>query len=1095
MVMTVLIANRGEIAIRIARSAAEMGLQTVAVCAADEVAASHVHRADRIHLLAGEGVAPYLDIAQLVSAARQTGCDALHPGYGLLSENPDLARACAAAGITFIGPEAEVLRRFGDKAAARALAAELGVPVLPGSDGAADLAAAREFMEALGPGAAVMVKAVAGGGGRGMRPVFALTELEAAFARCTSESQKAFGNGALYVEQFFPAARHIEVQVIGDGTGAVSHLWERDCSLQRQRQKLVEIAPAPDLAPALRQQLLDAACRMAAAVKYRGVGTFEFLVNVGDAPAGLPFVFIEANARLQVEHTVTEEILGLDLVRLQFELAAGRSLDELGLRQPQVPQPRGMAVQLRINSETLLADGSLWPGGGVVGSFDLAAGPGIRVDTAAHGGYAVHPAFDSLLAKLIVSIAASDPAALLRKAQRAVRECHITGVAHNLPLLQALLGHPDVLAGKWHTRLIEQTLPALLAAGATAGRPLHGGAAALTAPGGWAGMADPDAVTAPLAGRVVMYGCAAGDLVPRGQVVAVLESMKMEHEVRAPHAGRVRGLLAAVDDVVMEGQPLLLLDPADVADRHSEGETALDPDHIRPDLAEVIQRHALGLDAARPDAVARRRKTGQRTARENIAALCDPESFIEYGALAVAAQRQRRSLDDLVRNTPADGFITGIGSVNGALYPDEAARCAVMAYDFTVLAGTQGMMGHKKLDRLLDLATQWRLPTVLFAEGGGGRPGDSDANTPAGLDLFSFRRFAALSGEVPLLGIVSGRCFAGNAALLGCCDTIIATANSNIGMGGPAMIEGGGLGVYPPEAVGPADVQRRNGVIDIAVTDEVEAVAVARRYLGYFQGPVAEHDAADQRRLRSLVPENRLRVYDMRAVITTLADTGSVLELRRDFGVGMITALIRIGGRALGLIANDPQHLGGAIDAAGADKAARFLQLCAAHGLPILSLCDTPGFMVGPEIETQAQVRHVCRMFVGAAKLEVPLFALVLRKGYGLGAMAMTGGGFHASMFTAAWPTGEFGGMGLEGAVRLGYRKELEAAPDAAAREALFRELVARHYETGKATNMASYLEIDAVIDPTESRRWILRGLRSLPAAPPKSPRRFIDTW
>src|SRR6185436_3025531 len=502
-------------------------------------------------------------------------------------------------------------------------------------------------------------------------------------------------------------------------------------------------------------------------------------------------------------------------------------------------------------------------------------------------------------------------------------------------------------------------------------------------------------------------------------------------------------------------------------------------EQIREDLRRVRERHALTLDAARPEAVARRHALGLRTARENVAALCDAGSFIEYGALAVAAQRSRRSEDDLTRNTPADGMVTGIGSVNGKAVGPERSRTVVMAYDATVLAGTQGMRNHQKTDRLLGIALRNKLPVVLFAEGGGGRPGDVDMPVVAGLHVTTFASFARLNGQVPVLGVVAGRCFAGNAALLGCCDTIIATRGSNIGMGGPAMVDGGGLGVYKPEQIGPSEVQHANGVIDLLVEDEAAAVVAARHYLSFFQGRIETFDAPDTTRLRDVVPENRLRVYDSRAALHSLVDAGSLLELRSGFGKGIHTALGRIEGRPVGLLANNPQHLGGAIDADAADKAARFMQLCNAHRLPLVSLVDTPGFMVGPAIEEQAQVRHVSRMFIAAAHLRVPFFSVVLRKGYGLGAMAMTAGGFHAPEANVAWPSGEFGAMGLEGAVRLGYRKELEAAADGPERDALYQQLVAQQYANGKAINMAATLEIDAVIDPAETRRWLAHGLAS----------------
>jgi acetyl-CoA carboxylase carboxyltransferase component len=523
----------------------------------------------------------------------------------------------------------------------------------------------------------------------------------------------------------------------------------------------------------------------------------------------------------------------------------------------------------------------------------------------------------------------------------------------------------------------------------------------------------------------------------------------------------------------------------------------IDIDHIRADLDEVLERHTAGFDEHRPEAVARRRRTGQRTARENVADLVDPGTFREYGPLVIAAQRRRRTLDDLIAKTPADGLVGGIGQVNGALFGADRSTCAVMSYDYTVLAGTQGQQNHRKKDRLFELAEKMRLPVVFFTEGGGGRPGDTDGLGVAGLDCLAFHLFGRLSGLVPLVGITSGRCFAGNAALLGCCDVVIATEGSNIGMGGPAMIEGGGLGVYRPEEVGPLAVQRMNGVVDIAVRDEEAAVATAKRYLSYFQGPTTSWECADQRLLRHVIPENRLRVYDTRSVVHLLADTDSVLELRADFGLGMVTALARIEGRPVGVVANNPTHLAGAIDRDAADKAARFLQLCDAHDIPVVFLCDTPGIMVGPEAVGTALVRHCSRLFVVGASLTVPFVTIVLRKAYGLGAQAMAGGSFKAPTFTVSWPTGEFGGMGLEGAVKLGYRNELAALEDADARRQLFDDMVERMYQHGKAVNMASHFEIDDVIDPATSREWISTALR---AAPPPAVRTgkkrpCIDTW
>jgi acetyl-CoA carboxylase carboxyltransferase component/biotin carboxyl carrier protein len=941
----------------------------------------------------------------------------------------------------------------------------------------------------------MMIKASAGGGGRGMRLVRAADELDQAYARCRSEAQAAFGDGDVYVERVIEPARHIEVQVLGDAGGALIHLGDRDCSLQRRRQKLIEIAPSPNLPSAMRARLTEAALTLARAAGYQSLGTFEFLVEAGAGQDG--FVFLEANARVQVEHTVTEEVAGVDLVQAQIEVARGRTLAELGLAEP--PTLRGWAIQLRVNTETMDASGAVKPTGGTISAFEPPSGPGVRIDACGYAGYVTNPNFDSLLAKVIVHDRGPSFAGAVRKASRALDEFRLEGVVSNIPILRAILERPEVIAGEATTRLVEDQIAALLAAADAGERRYFEAGPAAAGAEARAGHAAPEGsqpLPAPTQGLVIAIHVQPGELVRPGQTVAVLESMKMEHLVEAETGGRVVEIPATVGQVVFEGEPVLFLEPADVGDVAAAAAETVDLDAVRPDLAEALARIRLGLDEARPEAVAKRRKLHMRTARENVEAIVDPGSFIEYGALAIAAQRRRRSVEDLMVNTPADGLITGIGSVNGDVVDETRARCAVLAYDYTVLAGTQGTLNHKKTDRILEVVERERLPVIWFAEGGGGRPGDTDGVGATGLDVPTFEVFARLSGLAPRIGVVSGRCFAGNAVFFGCCDVTIATRNSSIGMAGPAMIEGGGLGVFHPDAVGPIEVQTKNGVVDLVAEDEVEAAALAKRVLAYFQGPTQDWTCADQRLLRRAIPENRLRVYDIRALIGLMVDQDSFLEIRAGFGRGMITGLVRVEGRPMGLIANDPRFLGGAIDSDGATKAARFMQLCDAFGLPILSLCDTPGFMVGPEAEKTAPVRHGSRMFIVGAALSVPIFSIVLRKGYGLGAQAMTGGAFPASFFTIAWPTGEFGGMGLEGAVRLGYRKELEAETDPVAQKALFETLVARMYERGKAVNVAQVLEIDAVIDPLQSRDWILRGLKSLhPRSPGERRRGYVDAW
>jgi acetyl/propionyl-CoA carboxylase alpha subunit len=1085
----ILIANRGEIAKRVIRAVQELGIEAVAIYSEDDGNSSHHLIADHAIMLKGTGALAYLDQKQVLTAAKD--CDGIHPGYGFLSEKADFAAACAAAGIKFIGPTPEQLNQFGDKTAARSLARKCGVPVLSGTNGDTDLKTATNFMQSMPNGSSAIIKAIAGGGGRGMRLVTSTDELESLLERASTEAQASFGDGGVYLEQFVPKARHIEVQIVGDGND-VKHLFERECTIQRSHQKIVEIAPSPSLTEAQRQRLIDAAMKMAKLASYQSLGTFEFLVDADDPDN---FYFIEANPRLQVEHTVTEAVTQIDLVQTQIRLMVGESL--AGMAFPESTQ--GFAIQCRINMETIGKKSRFKPTGGTISAFEPPSGRGLRTDHFAYAGYQTSNKYDSLLAKLIVHSEYQFEDAL-KKTSRALNEFRISGFETNLSFLKQLFAMPAFLNNDIYTRFVDDNLQSFTAEEGAAKDPLavlnHQGAQQQKKES-----ADiPDghiAVNTPLQGTIIELLVSSNASVKAGEGVAVMEAMKMEHVLEAPTSGTIASINAAVGDTVNEDFPLVTILPGEGTDAASEDQKQeVNLGYIRPDLEEALQRHHYGFDEARPEAVAKRHKTQHRTVRENLDDLVDPGTLVEYGSLAIAAQRRRRSVDDLIQNTPGDGMVTGIASVNGDLFPKQDTQCIVMSYDYMVLAGTQGLQNHRKKDRMFELAEQLKLPVMLIAEGGGGRPGDTDGAGIAGLDCLAFQLWGELSGLVPRVGITTGRCFAGNAALLGASDVVIATEDSNIGMGGPAMIEGGGLGVFTPDEVGPMEVQVPNGVVDISVKDEAEAMQMARKYLSYFQGPVDDWECADQRHLRHAIPENRLRVYDIRTLVKQLVDKDSLLELRKDFGLGMITAFARIEGRPIGLVANNPAFLSGAIDSDGADKAARFLQLCDAFDIPVVSLCDTPGIMVGPEVEKTALVRHAARMFVTGSSLTVPFLTIVLRKGYGLGAQAMAGGGFKASVFTVTWPTGEFGGMGLEGAVKLGYRKELEAIEDPEDRQKAFESRVDLMYERGKAVNFATAFEIDDVIDPADSRKWILAGLKSAPKPAPRSGRkRMVDTW
>ena len=1119
----ILIANRGEIAIRITRAAQDLGLRTVAVYSEDDALSLHTQIADDAVALEGIGAAAYLNMEAVIGAAQQANCDAIHPGYGFLSEQDAFAERCTEAGIKFIGPSPAHLRLFGDKAQARAAAVAAGVPVMPGLDRAVTLAEAESFFDDHPEG--IMIKALAGGGGRGTRAVTQREDLAGAFERCQSEAKAAFGLADVYVECFMSRAQHVEVQIIGDESGAVSHLGERECSAQRRNQKVVEIAPAPALDEALRVRIIDAAMTLAKQEQYQSLGTFEFLVDASGT--GPEFVFIEANARLQVEHTVTEEVTGVDLVQSQIQVAMGASLASLGLSDP--IWPRGFAIQARVNMETLRGDGSVLPGSGTLNAYDPPSGPGVRVDGFGYVGYQTSTAFDSLLAKVIISHKAPDFSAVCAKTLRALAEFRIEGVSTNTEFLMNLITHSDFAAGEIHTRWVDDNLTTLAAPSEARRRFVSPQAA----PGGdgFAGAkvdtSDPLAlfahdadvkarqsavqeaapalvgpngstpVSSPIQGTIVSIGVSAGDEVRAGQQLAVVEAMKMEHVIAAEHDGIVRQVTMVAGDVVREAYPIVFVEAAEVTGGVTAESEVIDLDHIRADLKENYDRHAFTLDENRAEAVAKRHARGGRMPRQNIQELMDEGSFKEYWPLIVARQHKRQDIETLRERTPGDGVVAGTGTINADLFGDEAARAMVVHYDYTVLAGTQGARNHYKQDRMFELALRFRMPIVLFGEGGGGRPGDDSTGPGVAFDTHTFTQFSQLSGAVPMIGVNHGRCFAGNTALLACCDVIIATKDSTIAMGGPAMIEGGGLGIYTPEEVGPMSFQVPNGVVDILVEDEAEAVRVAKQYLSYFQGRVEQWEAPDQRKLRHIVPENRLRLYDMREVIATIADEESVLEIREGFGVGVITCFIRVEGRPMGVIANNPHHLAGAIDSDGADKGTRFIQLCDAFDIPILSLMDCPGMMVGPDVEATALVRHCVRMFNAGANLTTPLFGVVVRKAYGLGVQAMCGASALVGFFTVAWPTAEFAGMNIEGSVKLGYRKELMAIEDPQERADEFARRVDRAYDSAKAVNAAAGGGIDDVIDPAETRSWVAESLKRLPPKPvrPEKKYPYVDTW
>ncbi len=1149
--MKLLVANRGEIAIRIMRAAAELGISTVAVYPKDDAGSLHTGKADEAVALEGTGAAAYLDIEQIVTIARRMDCDAVHPGYGFLAENADFARRCGEEDLTFVGPRVEILELFGDKARARAAAAAAGVPIIRGIDHAVDLSEAAAFFSDLGEGRAMMIKAIAGGGGRGSRAVMSADELPATYDRCRSEAEAAFGNGDVYVEEFIQKARHIEVQILGDLHGTVIHLGERECSVQRQFQKVVEVAPAPGLPTELRDRIIEAAVGCASSVGYSNAGTFEFLVDASARSDDQPFAFIEANARLQVEHTVTEAVTGIDIVQTQLRLIEGATIAELGLDGPKVSVPRGYAIQARVCMETIAKDGSVQPSAGTLSVYEVPSGPGVRTDGFGYSGYNTSLLFDSLLAKVIAHSSSPSFSDAITKTTRALAEFRIEGLETNIPFLQNILAHVDFTSSNVHTRFVDDKIADLVTEGTPRRRFVEpvllesqetaagfAGARVADAQDPLAlfnhdsqvksgedadeetGPQQPIDIAAPAQGRIISIDVSEDNEVGAGGQIAIIDAMGLHHVIKADRSGIIHAVSVAAGDEVSKGDSIVMLMEADVEGSVASSTSEIDPDHIREDLAELNERRSYIYDSYRPEKVERRHAKGQRTARENIDQLLDEDTFKEFGPLVTAGSWQKQQW--LRETTPADGLIMGVGGINGDMFDAERARVVVAHYDYMVVAGTQGGRGHYKQDRMYEMARRFRLPVVLFAEGGGGRPGISggesekvaakgraakraisgadaiDAAAMAGggvgMDCYTFTEFSMLSGLVPLVGINSGRCFAGNTALLACCDVIIAAANSTIAMGGPAMIEGGGLGIYTPEEVGPMSFQVPNGVVDILVEDDEAAVETAKKYVSYFQGAVKEWETPDQRRMRHIVPEDRVEMYDMREIIETLVDEGSILEIRKEFGPGLITALVRIEGDPLGLIANNPQHFSGAIDSDGADKGARFLQLCDTFDLPVVSLMDCPGTMMGEEHERLALVRHFGRMINTGANLSVPMFGVVVRKAYGVGVLAMCGASSVTPLFTVAWPTAEFASSNIDSLARLTAAEEAASADQ----EESYEDYLAPMLESARAVNSGgTNYGVDDVIDPADTRSWIVQGLRSAPPVPERTEKKrpSLDTW
>jgi acetyl/propionyl-CoA carboxylase alpha subunit/acetyl-CoA carboxylase carboxyltransferase component len=1102
----VLIANRGEIAVRIARAAAGLGVETVSVYAPADALGLHVRATTTSFALGGaDPVAAYLDIAGLVAAAVATGCDAVHPGYGFLSESAAFARACEAASLTFIGPSPEALALFGDKTRARDLARSLGVPIVPGSTPLQSVEEAE--LDARTLGYPVMLKASAGGGGRGMRAVSGPAEMAAAFARCRGEAQAAFGDGTVFLEKLIARPRHIEVQILADSHGDTIHLYERDCSVQLRNQKVVEIAPAPGLDPALRARILADAIKLARAANYVNAGTVEFLI----APESGRYYFIECNPRIQVEHTVTEQVTGVDLVEAQFRIAAGETLKSLGLSdQAAVRAPRGYAVQARITAT----------GPGTITGYKEPTGPGVRVDSCGYLGLVPPSQFDPMFAKLIgQSNSTHSLESALERTARALDEFQIQGLPTNLGQLRAILAHPAVRAGDARTTLLaenpELTEPAGAAAATGALALFEQQAAALS--GGRAAPAPvaqpattslsvPDGeegVECPMPGAVIEISVEPGATVAAGDVLMVVSAMKMETAVTAPCAGVVGAIEPReVGASVAAGQIVATIAPTDggpVTPR-DYGE-----DTWAPMLAEVHALQAIAHARFAPGStdpgVVRQRDRGKLTCRERIDLLLDDGSFREVGSLAgFASYDEEGRVADF---TPAN-HVGGWGKIEGR-------PGVVCADDFTSRGGhSDGSIGAKSgyLDRL---SITMRCPSVRLLDGssGGGsvasmvpaqaRTGDSAAKESAGAITAGRPRvsggggsflpghlgssmFAEQLGQVPVVNLLLGSVVGIGAAkaVLGHFSVMVRDIAQLFVAGPPVVSHAMGYDITK-EDLGDWRIHCRNGSVDNLAESEEDAVAQARRFLSYLPSSVYEapplvaaaaDDSADRREeeLFTIVPRKRTTTFDMRRAIRLMADRGSFFEIGPLWGTDQITGFVRFNGYPLGVIASDSRHLnGGALTADGCDKLKRHLDVCDLFHIPVLNLVDNPGFAVGLEHEIAGTIRKGGEWMIAFAQTEMPIFTVIMRRSFGVAGnnYATPRSGVSARV---VWPAADAGGIPPEGGIEAAYKRQLAEAADPAALRA---EIEARIESARGPVGPLNRFQMEEMIDPRDTRRWV----------------------
>jgi len=1122
----VLIANRGEIAVRVGRACKDMGLKTVGIYAKEDEGSLHVKQVDEAVQVTSSRpgpIAPYLDVQGIVAAAKAIGAGAVHPGYGFLSESAEFADACEAAGIRFIGPRGETIALLGDKVAARDLAERSGVPILRGSPFLASAEEAAKFLLDKKIDFPIIFKAAFGGGGRGMRLVRKESELTDSFNRCTSEAKTAFGNGSVFLEEFLDEARHIEVQIVADGQGGCVHLFERDCSVQIRNQKVVEVAPGR-MHPELRKRITDCAVALAQGCNYRGIGTVEFMVSGRLDDAEAKFVFMEVNPRVQVEHTITEMVTGVDLVKTQLKIAAGYKLEELGL-----PGGEGSAGA-RLLGSAIQARVSLTPGGGrQVTTYKEPSGDGVRVDAALYEGCEPSTHYDPLVGKLICFSPGEGPTHLDDAAFQAVRERTlaalqnyvIEGVNTNKTLLRNIMLHPEFANNEVLLSFMAKHGAALNSETAPAAGPQASKGPKKT-------RQEELAIAAPIEATVIEVVAKEGTKVQRGDTLVLLSAMKLETEVPSPHDGVVKKVSVSASETVKSGQELLILDAmveeedASAAVAHGEASrrqsigmasggdatavwygpsegvracagptsTSLKLLPVRRDdnfkkreahhldLLKTLEARLADVRAGGDErSVSQHRSRNKALARERIQAIVDDGThFLELSPLA--------AYDMYDGGAKSAGIVTGLGLVHGR-------EVLFVANDATVKGGTYYPLTVKKHLRAQQVARENRLPCVYLVDSGGAYLPLQDEVFPDRLHFgrIFFNQARMSSDGLPQIAAVMGSCTAGGAYVPAMSDeNIIVKGNGTIFLGGPPLVKAATGEDISAEELGGADVHTsKSGVADHFAENEPQALQICRDILAHVGDPAPsaapqlepEAPLLDPEELLGLIPEDNAKAFDVRQVIARTVDGSRFHEFKARYGSTLVCGFAHIHGYPVGIVANN-----GILFGESAQKGAHFVQLCNQRRVPLLFLQNITGFMVGKAYEHGGIARDGAKLVNAVACADVPKITVIIAGSHGAGNYGMCGRAYDPR-FLFTWPNSRISVMGgaqaadvLTTVKQAQLERQGKPVMEGAELEEFRRPTLDKYEEEGSPYHSTARLWDDGIIDPRNTRHVLGRCLR-----------------